>query len=540
VPTVSDYNELKKLEVDSGTTAPGSGKAQPVVLDGSAAASKTGNGTIGYDKSQIDTTDTSSKLQSICFFDEDETTVKDYEVENPSDLGTDTNVVVWVYDSGYTADGSVQLVFAYGGGDGTDNQNVTGTWDNTGQNAVMVQHLNGNATDSTSNNNDGTINGATSTDEGQLDGAYSGDGTEDNIAFDPAIASASTAVFWGKTPTTGTDKQIIFSHAFDFGNDEGYVIQMPSGQSQEIKTFFGTGDGIADTSYNANEFYSIAVTSDASTGDAEMFVDGSSVNSGTSDYNGNGDNQMALLEERQDSGFNGNNFDGVTDELRYYSDIKSSDWVQANYDASPKAGHVFFSQQAAETTATTNQNTAAADTAIKSLDNEATAAADLLLEDQFGNTASASVVLEAQGQSNTASADLYLSAGQEISATGDVVIEDRDQQQVAGADAALASTDNDRQVAGDLVIENRDASETAAVDAVVESRDNDKSVTADVVLEFEDQPNQADAGAAIKAEDRDATATADMYIQQPPLRDQSKSFNINTTETKDFSGGINE
>jgi len=104
----SNWGYGKPVEGDSQATAPNGAKVQPAILDPSLDEGSTGNGNIGYDPSRIDTTDVNTKLQSIVFTEPDGSTTKPYEVENPEDLGTTNEVVVWIYDQNWATDDTVR------------------------------------------------------------------------------------------------------------------------------------------------------------------------------------------------------------------------------------------------------------------------------------------------------------------------------------------------------------------------------------------------------------------------------------------------
>lgn len=360
--SINNFEEVKRIRVNSNSTSPGSAKVQPVVLNGGDSSDKTGTGKIGYNTNRIDTTDTASKLESIAFFDEDEESLKRYEVENPEDLGTQNDVVVWVYDGDWSADDTVQLIFAYGGGTGTD-QSMDGQgsnpWSGSGVNAVMVQHLNDldsddqtNDTvfDSTSNNNDGTVNGAVSA-TGEFDGASSFDGVDDEINFGTSPITGSTNrtwVGWARYDQTG-------SAYYMFNMGEGNGASSANGADWRLRD---DGEGDLRLEIQGSGYSSSLNLPTSSPGLVAVTLDGSQLGDhtlrvGTNTEQVSGTNSIDTGSNSASFGHRGDgsgHADILLDAVRIYNDSKSSNWMQAEYDASSNGNLVFFSQDAAEST----------------------------------------------------------------------------------------------------------------------------------------------------------------------------------------------
>jgi len=317
----------------------GTGSDKIYEYDTGSLDSKTGTGDIIVDFTNI------AGPEDIAVYDENGNLL-DYEVES-LDTSAETGVI-WAYDS-WVRDDTVQAQVAYGdNSSNTDRQDVTGTWDNTGQNAELVQHLQDDpltATDSTNNSNDGTVEGAVST-SGQFDGAASFDGTDDRIDLSTIgnIDEPLTIVSHAKMDSVGIE-QAIFAHdgtriylyherngnGFDFGVFDGSNFQfVDSGDSTtgEYKTFVGT----------------------LSSGTLEFFIDG--VSQGTTSYSNIDEASDTSALGANDGDITSQNWPGDIDAFRIFTDPKSNSWQQAEYDASPKAGQVYFSQQAAEATVT--------------------------------------------------------------------------------------------------------------------------------------------------------------------------------------------
>lgn len=351
---IGDYNREKTCEVDSindsGSTVD---KAQPIIcVDGDD--STTGNGDIVIDFANI------SDAQDIACYDQNDNLL-DYEIE---ELDTTNNTaVIWVYNS-WTRDDTAQLKVAYGDNSAnTDRQNVTGTWGNTGQNTEAAYHLDessGSTIDSTSNNRDSvTTTGTTFNVNGVFDGARGFDGSDDGIEFGSNSEynySEVTVVVSinADALSTGTSQTIVGA---DEGSFEGYKIVADNDSDTLIFSFFGGGatKQVTSSTISTGTNYILAFTVDQANSVGELFLDSTSQGTASGQYDlANGDDNFGIgFSPFQD----GRYFDGVIDEVRVHSEKKSNTWIQAEYDASPKAGQVFFSQQAAETTTPTVNQT---------------------------------------------------------------------------------------------------------------------------------------------------------------------------------------
>lgn len=367
----ADWEYEKPVEGNSTATAPGSEKVQPVILDGSLAEDNTGN-KIGYDTSRIDTSTTASKRQSIVFTETDGSTTKEYEIENPDDLGTTTDVTVWVYDSAWATDDTVQFNLYVGGGDGTD-YSVDGTgnnpWEQTGVKAEIVQNLNGNALDSTSNDLDGTWTGE-SYESGEFADGGGFDGNDDYIDTGnnwPDNFTDITIVAWVNWQGSGstTNNHRIVSRQYQGGGDDPiWSLRLANGEEQiQLIDNSGTSVSISDSgNYDIRDGsnYLFGASYDDSNPVTELRVDANLAGSDTtqlgdiSNFNGTNDGSVSIGALFKDSDSTTNEFwDGMGDAVRIYSDYKSGNWWQAEFDASPKGGPIFFTAQAGSTTATT-------------------------------------------------------------------------------------------------------------------------------------------------------------------------------------------
>jgi len=365
--SIGDWEYKKPINTDSNATTPGQGKAQPIILDGSLAEGNSGNTSVGYDTSRIDTSTTATKLESIVVTQSDESTTVPYEIENPEDLGTTNDVVVWAYLSSYTT-GSTDFVIGIGGGDGTDySQAGSGgnTWNNTGQSYTTVQHFEetnfptDDAQDSSTQGINGTVRGAVSTST-DLDGGATFDGVDDTVDFGLDA--------WGFSD----DQPFTYSfyiYPVDAGKDAGSVPQANlfvgnNGRRRSVAVnandvhligYDGSNTQTVSTSgsiISNNQWYHIVVVFDGSTG--EIFVNGTREASGSfTTLDGSYDD---LMGGRTDDPGNEQLFDGDIAEGRVQNSAVSNNsaWASADYEATPEGGQVFFDVQAGQTTGTTD------------------------------------------------------------------------------------------------------------------------------------------------------------------------------------------
>jgi len=362
------YVNLNVSEGSSGATV----YYDDVSYSTTTVSDNTGGGT-GDAVFNNSTWDNITAANDLVVTESDESTTRPYEIESLDT--TSREAWLWVYGS-WDSDDSDQLVVGAGTGDGTD-YSIGGTgvnpWDQTGINALLVQHLQDDpltATDSSPNNNDGTVTGATSR-SGEFDGAGNFDGTDDYINFgnftDADGMSEITVVSWAEADTYPSDENEIIGKEDEDAGTDSYRIAYDDLNS-ELQTVLVTDSGgaalktgktlLTGTTY----FTSLTWSSSSNTlaGWVDAVKEGSTSLSGT---------QVAVKSSTvkigiRDTGALTHPWNGMIDESRIYLEEKTGSWFQAEFDASPKGGQIFFSWSGPETTAVTQNLQGAANLAV--------------------------------------------------------------------------------------------------------------------------------------------------------------------------------
>jgi len=238
----------------------------------------------------------------------------------------------------------------------------------------MVQHLQDDplsATDSTSNNNDGTVTGATAT-TGEFNGAASFDGTDDiiEVPHDSSIKSDTDIVAssWIK-PTLNKGQENRFLGCRLGSDGFNYQLDYRDDTNDDLRFYFNDGSDFyvhsvsLSSNVNADEWHYITGVFDigSSSTVSEIYVDGNLIDQttlGSTPQLNQADLGIGANID-PDTGDVVRTVEGDIDDSKIYVDRQvSTEFLSAEYDASPKAGQVFFSQQAAETTTTVVSATA--------------------------------------------------------------------------------------------------------------------------------------------------------------------------------------
>jgi len=340
VTQTADYTEFDKYkDLNTPSTGGSVEKAQPVSLTCGD------DSTTGFGNIQIDCSSVSSQ-QDIAFYTPNGDLLPyEWESFNPQQSG---DTVAWVYND-WSLDGTANLRVAYGSGP-ADQSDTVETWNNPGQNIQAVYHMDetsGSLIDSGPNNIDSdSTTGTTYNIDGEFNGGRGFNGNGDRINTpDWGIENTDTftVLYYSKPssiPGSSANSQITIGGPegndvmFLGYRDNGYTFNVNSG-STNIR-----GPGNPTTGV----FQQIAGVYDDPSGQAYLYANGNSVQSTNTD---------GSLNPTVEDGAITSNIESDIDEVKIYADAKSSTFIQADYDASPTGGQIFFEQQTGQSTGPT-------------------------------------------------------------------------------------------------------------------------------------------------------------------------------------------
>ncbi len=291
--------------------------------------------------SRIDYSKTRNSGQDIRFYDSDGITALPYEIEKWDESA---NSYVWVKIPQIDALSSSDYFYIYyNNSSASDGQNVTSVWDTSYK---TVLHMNGGATNSSATSgNDGTDNG-TSDITGQIGNARDFNGITTSITI-PSIdwnKDAGTVEAWAFSRTTpgGSNNVYVISHVNGSPSTTNTRIYLYIRNSGAITDNYGTSIGdcspgscTTGQSLSLNQFYHFSMTwrkTGPTTGSFQSYLNGSPINPAGS-YNPSGFDTYGLASTATvgDYAGGGENFDGIIDEVRLSSTVRSGAWVAAQY-----------------------------------------------------------------------------------------------------------------------------------------------------------------------------------------------------------------
>ncbi len=289
----------------------------------------------------------------------------DHEIETYD--GDNGNLVAWVRIPNLSATSDTTIYIYYGNSDITSSiENPTGVWKDSYQG---VWHLHDDLEDSTNNNNHGTNNGSTNASGNTADG-QGFDGSNDYIqttsnelktvnaftislwfkADDTNFAhhlfwqGDGTRNGWGNSPAGLEEEMHISLGDFPEGNPEGV-------SSDDVLSFFlGDIDETIDTdalSLNTSftdtsgfHFVVVTVTGLGTSPSAELFLDGSSVDTDVGTTARTSRNQWDTDIRFGRPGASTRYFDGSLGEVRIATVVRSDDWIQTAYNNQNNPGDI--------------------------------------------------------------------------------------------------------------------------------------------------------------------------------------------------------
>ena len=284
---------------------------------------------------RIDYTKTQDSGEDIRFVDSSGDPL-DFEIETWDETATST---LWVRIPTLKAARSDEYIWMYYGNSDVkrSTQDPEGVWDSSYKG---VWHLNqdpgsvgsGGMTDSTRNDNDGTDNGSMDSNDtvaGLFGKAVDLDGTNDYI--DTSIADMDGPFMvsaWVKTDSASTRQLIVENYD---ATTKDFFFELEAAGTIRV-----LADGLGDVqvgSYSADVWTHVVATIDGTTG-SSLYQDGvfvASDNSTGSNTDFNSGANYLIGTRPSDTTFN--NFNGVIDEVRISTIIRSADYIEASYRA---------------------------------------------------------------------------------------------------------------------------------------------------------------------------------------------------------------
>jgi len=248
-----------------------------------------------------------------------DTTAETGEVHFKGDLSGSTDTDFYVYYG--NSEASDYAITATYGAENVWNSNYKG-----------VYHLE-DANDSTSNSNDGTVSGATSGATGQIEDAYSFDGSNDYIdisslsKLQEGVAHSLSGIFKIDADITTEDYQSLIVSGTGVSANRVGVVYRQVENSLAYGIYDGSNYVIAESgSVSQNTFHHFYIFYNGTS--ASLYIDG--VLQSGSNTPALSDDDLFLLG--RDSDIGSKFFDGILDEIRIANSGLGSDWGITEYN----------------------------------------------------------------------------------------------------------------------------------------------------------------------------------------------------------------
>ncbi len=267
----------------------------------------------------------------------DNETKYDHEIENYSN----GNLTAWVKIPDLSSLESVDLWMYYNNSDCSNQEtNPTLVWDNRYQ---MVHHLeetdidggNGDISDSTANNNNGTTHFMDSTDQvsGIVDGSFDFDGENDNISTSYA-SEIMTLSFWFKTNDFSLDHSLC-GQRYDAVEKAGnWQMNWTSTNTLGVVGYNSSAANhtfILDTSFNQDTWYNLVMVSNES--NVSFYVNGTLDSAHNFDtILGGGSNTEVFHIGGCGKDGRYEVFNGTIDEVRISTIVRNFSWIKTAYN----------------------------------------------------------------------------------------------------------------------------------------------------------------------------------------------------------------
>ena len=240
-------------------------------------------------------------------------------------------LVAWVSIPSLPSDVNTEIYMYYGNAASSNQQNINDTW-NT--NYIGVWHLNTVFTDATSNGNNGTNTGTTTT-TGMMAGGSNFDPSDgdDYITINGLMGSPTNVTLsgWGNLDS----RDVTGSHLINIGDYTS--INVDDVTDGYLGAYYNGGWGLTKSSPKLNpagsgwHYFVYTFNDDLNT--QVLYMDGLEVGSGAYanciSYSGQGTNTFIGKHGYGSSNFD---FDGIIDEVRVSNSIRSAGWVLTEYN----------------------------------------------------------------------------------------------------------------------------------------------------------------------------------------------------------------
>lgn len=356
---VSDYDGYKGVEpTDDGGSTPSISNAFPYYVKMvSGSNSTTGTGNIEIDDSNVD------GPEDIAIYDANENKLDYYWVTFDTTNGV---YEAWFRFSGLNRNNTEQIRIYYGNGVSDESVSVETVMDSVfGLGAAYnFEESSGSLLDLTSNNNDGTVNGATQGSTGQFGNGYSFDGTDDYISIPDSattdLGSSFTVLMWINDDGTSVNDNPRFF--FTPGSSDSNPTDVKQLLWQNDTYIFEVGDGSSKSTASWSnsritgswQAWGLRFDSQNQIG---LYNQGSSVASSSTTLSSASANDAIHLMEGENNRYAGGNMDGV---FIFHNDAIDTAYIKAHADMGPANGQTLFSQNAFQlnTTSLTLNDTA--------------------------------------------------------------------------------------------------------------------------------------------------------------------------------------
>lgn len=251
--------------------------------------------------------------------------------------GSNGDLVAWVNVTNLKATSDTEIYMYYNNSGASNQENVEGVW---GPDYEMVQHFeesSGTPTDSTSNNNDGTNNGATQGTSGQLNGGYDFDGGSGDVSVPDSINDGEFSIeVWFDSPGWSWDGILFdatkgnkYFHIYADDHDVDWCFEDANDNDVHIDS--GSPD-LGDFAWH----HTVVTGEFGGNGPHELFLDGQNVGSSSMSLVGKPSLATPLVGD-ETSGYSGgceskSAFNEEIDEVRILSRQLSDDWVETEYN----------------------------------------------------------------------------------------------------------------------------------------------------------------------------------------------------------------